>query len=238
MIAYRQVPSAVTLLNAAAGFIACACAVTGKPELASLAVLAAVLMDALDGALARSFDATSDMGAELDSLADAISFGVAPAVLVGSVLPEHGRMLGWALLAVFPLCAVWRLARYNVEHTDDEAQSSTFEGLPSTGAGAASATATLLYVRSFQDALPYASLCLTFIMVALGALMVSRLPYRHAGSLISRLSPFTAIVLAVGLVGGSVLWRYDYVFAALMWTYVVSAPLSTATGLARAERHA
>ena len=234
----KQLPSIATLANAGTGFLACGLAAAGKPELAALTILAAVLMDSLDGALARSLEAESPFGAELDSLADVVSFGVAPALLAGSLLPGNGQVLVWALMAVYPLCAAWRLARFNVIHNDDAEEHGMFVGLPSTGAGAAAATLVLLYLRLAPQSPVNGPTLLTCAMALLGALMVSKFNYRHGGAMIGRLNPGVATVLAVLFVAGSALWDYEYLFGVLMWSYVFSGPLMTAGHRIRAVRHA
>ena len=236
-----RVPCIATLGNAGAGFLACGLAAAGKPELAALAILAAVLMDSLDGALARSMDLESDFGAQLDSLADVVSFGVAPALLAGSLLPGNGHIVVWALMAIYPLCAAWRLARYNVAHNDDTGEHGMFVGLPTTGAGGAAATLALLYMRLLPDtpqALTLGPTLLTCTMALLGGLMVSKFHYRHAGAIIARVNPTVAVVLAVVFVFGSALWDYEFLFGVLMWSYVLSAPLMTASQRIRVVHHA
>ncbi len=232
----KHCPTLATLGNAAAGVAACGFAVSGDPVLAALMILAAVLMDALDGVLARSFGATSEFGAELDSLADVISFGVAPAVVVGSLIPEGFGHIGWAMAVGYVLCAVWRLGRFNAERKGEGGQHMEFAGLPSTGSGAAAATAVLLHVR--LSGLFQAHMLLPCVLVLLGALMVSRIPYRHVGVILSRVNPAVAVVTAALFVAGSVYWEYEYLFAALMWTYTLSGPLAVAREKIRAVRHA
>ncbi len=234
----KQLPSIATLANAGAGFLACGLAASGRPELAGLTILVAVLMDSLDGALARSLDAESALGAELDSLADVISFGVAPALLAGTLLPGEGSVAVWALMAVYPLCAAWRLARYNVIRNEHPADRGLFVGLPTTGSGAAAATLALLYLRLSPTTDIVGPSLLASAMALLGVLMVSKFSYRHVGAALGRLHPAVAALLAVLFVAASVLWEYEYLFAALMWSYVLSAPLLTAGHRIRAVHHA
>ncbi|MFO8006776.1 MAG: CDP-alcohol phosphatidyltransferase family protein [Candidatus Brocadiia bacterium] len=224
----KQIPAWATLGNAAAGFAACALVVAGRPELAALMVLVAVLLDSLDGALARSLDAVSEFGGQLDSLADVISFGVAPAVLAGSLLPPGGGPLAWGLVALYPLCATWRLARYNVFHATHADDESEFSGLPSTGAGAGAVTAIVLDLRLLEGHALLGASFLPTLMALLGLLMVSRVPYKHAGAIISRLRPAVAILFGAAFVAGTLLWHYEILFFALMWSYVLYAPLLAA----------
>jgi len=234
----RFLPDAATLGNALAGFAACAMVLAGRHEMAALMIMAAVLLDSLDGALARTLDSASEMGAELDSLADMVSFGVAPGLLAGALLPPALRPWGWAVVSFYPLCAAWRLARFNTRYADPEAAHDGFCGLPSTGAGAAVATAVLICSRLPATAGARLGTLLPWLLVALGVLMISRVSYRHAGALISKLTPATAVLCAGAFVAGSIFWSYEYLFGALTWAYVASGPLLAARERIRAVRHA
>jgi phosphatidylserine synthase len=144
----------------------------------------------------------------------------------------------WLLAAAFPLCAAWRLARYNDARENDDREEGSFLGLPTTGAGAAAATAVLLYLRTWAAPLPFGPAALAFLVGGLSLLMVSNFPYQHAGAIISKLRPATGFLAAVALVLGSLVWHYEYVFAAVVWGYVASGPLQAATEKIRAVRHA
>lgn len=234
----QYLPSVATLGNAAAGVLACCFAMNGNPELGALMIVAAVLLDSLDGVLARSFGAETDFGAQLDSLADVVSFGVAPAVLVGSLLPAEGHQIGWIVAVAYALCAAWRLARFNAGHANGVNGHSGFVGLPSTGAGAAAATAILMHLRLVEGGVPVSVMALPCVLMVLGALMVSRIPYGHAATILGRLNPVLAGFMAGLFVAGSVLWEYEYLFGALVWTYTFSGPFETAREKVRAARHA
>lgn len=116
------IPNAITCLNVASGCVAIALTFDGKFELACLAICAAALFDFLDGAMARLLKAYSDMGKELDSLSDLVSFGVAPACLVYFNLPEPANYFALAI----PVCGALRLAKFNI----DTRQTTGFIGLP------------------------------------------------------------------------------------------------------------
>ena len=111
----RMVPNVLTLLALCAGMTAVRFAMGGNFEMAVFAIIAAGIFDGLDGRMARLLKATSSFGAELDSLSDFVSFGVAPAaVLYLWTLSElHG--LGWAIALLFAVCCALRLARFNTE---------------------------------------------------------------------------------------------------------------------------
>ena len=117
-----QIPNAITCLNLTSGCIAIALAFKGLYLEASIAIFAAAVFDFMDGAMARLLKAYSDMGKELDSLSDLVSFGVAPAAMVYNAFPQE---YSWIALTI-PVCGALRLARFNV----DTRQTTSFIGLP------------------------------------------------------------------------------------------------------------
>ncbi len=177
--------------------------------LASQLIFLAMLFDVLDGSAARITNQTSEFGAQLDSLCDVISFGVAPAFLMLKLTHPNNRLMNsvvdppfqfehWprfllAFATLFVLCAAMRLARFNVE-TDDDDSHEGFSGLPTPAAAGVIASMPvgikglndLLAEDSFRwssvvrDAvLPSLAVLLPFITLAAAALMVSRVPYPH-----------------------------------------------------------
>lgn len=132
----RLLPSIVTILALCAGLSAVKFALDGNREIALAMIGAAAVLDTLDGRLARLLDATTRMGAELDSLADAISFGVAPAlVLYVSFLQKNSA--GWIIALIYTVSLVLRLARFNTLLDDDarpDWQREYFTGVPAPAA--------------------------------------------------------------------------------------------------------
>jgi len=128
-------PSAVTLMNLGMGVISLICTFNHQPRWAAVFVLIAVFLDFMDGMIARRLNASSDFGKELDSLADLVSFGVAPVFLVFEVtmLFQAAEALNGMTVAVgilFILCGAYRLARFNVLNISDY-----YVGVPITMAG-------------------------------------------------------------------------------------------------------
>lgn len=155
-------------------------------------ILLAMLFDAVDGQLARITRGVSDFGAQLDSLCDLVSFGLAPAILLVKMCPEftysHSDAI-WSVAAVFACCAALRLARFNVE-TDSDDEHAIFAGLPTPAAAATIASfAVLSYsLRNEAAVLTHANFVvydqwmqrlLPLFAVFISILMVSRLPYPH-----------------------------------------------------------
>ncbi|HZU38807.1 MAG TPA: CDP-diacylglycerol--serine O-phosphatidyltransferase [Gemmataceae bacterium] len=197
-------PTLLTLGNAICGFAAIAYASKinpGQPgterffAISGWLIFAAMVFDALDGYVARLSRVASKFGAELDSLCDAISFGLAPAYLLMRMGPGweplpslHQALAGIA--ALYMVCAILRLARYNVETAADPASSKRFRGLPSPGAAGCIAALGLVRGTLPQLAHDFRWLDMSIAQQALqiwatvGALvvallMVSRVPYPH-----------------------------------------------------------
>ncbi|MAT14822.1 MAG: CDP-diacylglycerol--serine O-phosphatidyltransferase [Planctomyces sp.] len=219
-------PTLLTLGNAACGFGSITFAAKIGPEtsdgnslfIAAALIYLAMLFDALDGRVARWAKQTSDFGAQLDSLCDAISSGVAPAFLMLQYSREYPSRFSWMIAALFVLCAVLRLARFNVE-TDEEDTHQFFSGLPAPAAAGLIASfpiakhglldwregATEAWVISFLEWLIYAmQKGLPFIMLAAAVLMVSRVRYVHffnafVGGRLSR-KQMIQIVFTLGIV--------------------------------------
>ena len=166
-------PSLFTTGNVFCGFYAFVAVLNEQFYFAAWAIVAGMIFDGLDGRIARLTKTTSAFGEQYDSLADIITFGMAPALLAYSwVLKPFGR-LGWMAAFLFLLCAALRLARFNV--TKPEIRSEHFVGLPSP----ASAVVIASIVIAFEDL--FATRMNPFIMVmvvyALAFLMVSNIKY-------------------------------------------------------------
>lgn len=130
------IPSSLTILAICAGLTAMRSATTGDIDAAMGLLVAAAFLDGIDGRVARLMGATSRIGAEIDSLADAINFGVVPAMIVYFFLLD-GQDLGWALALIYCCAIVLRLARFNTLLDDDEAPAYTrdfFVGIPAPAA--------------------------------------------------------------------------------------------------------
>jgi CDP-diacylglycerol--serine O-phosphatidyltransferase len=129
-------PNAITLVGVCIGLSSIKFALDGKFALAVIAILFAGLMDALDGRIARLIKGTSKMGKELDSLADVISFGVAPAFIMYFWNLQYLDKLGWFVCLIYVVCVALRLARFNVSSSEEPSwKDNFFEGVPSPAGG-------------------------------------------------------------------------------------------------------
>ena len=171
-------PSGLTLGNLFCGIGAIISASRGEFRTAGIWVLWGGILDALDGRVARATNAGSQFGEELDSLVDAVSFGVAPAMIMYfAVLNRDGWDWVWAF--AFVACAVMRLARFNIEQAGTA--KTYFQGLPSPAAGCTLASyywfsQSSLYSYGAIGNLPWQEM-LRFLIIALAALMISNIPY-------------------------------------------------------------
>ena len=171
-------PNLITLLALCAGLTAIRMVIEGRMELALAAIVLAALLDGIDGRIARMLKGTSRFGAELDSLADFVNFGVAPALILYFWGLHELKSAGWIAALVFAICAGLRLARFNVMIDDPNKPAwaaNFFTGIP---APAGAITVLLpIYVDLLGVSGGLVGVWLTFLYTLLIALlMVSRLP--------------------------------------------------------------
>jgi CDP-diacylglycerol--serine O-phosphatidyltransferase len=186
-------------------------------------ILLAMIFDAVDGQVARITRATSDFGAQLDSLCDLVSFGLAPAILLVKMCPQFTSMHSeavWTIAAVFACCAALRLARFNVELDNDD-DHTMFAGLPTPAAAAAIASFAILSYSLRNEAAVvthenferydwWMQRLLPLFAVVIALLMVSRIPYPHPLTQFLRGQRTFAqlIALLFSLMAILIAWRY------------------------------
>lgn len=194
-------PTLMTLGNGVCGFAAITLTAKVTPDIgveslvftAGMLLFFAMLFDVLDGGVARLTNQTSDFGAQLDSLCDAISFGVAPALLMMKLSDVYHPRVLWVIGVLYMICVILRLARFNVE-TEDEDSHELFSGLPSPAA-AGTIAAIAISIPALQNlvapemsdttraigkaALTFVRVGLPLVVLALCGLMVSRFRYPH-----------------------------------------------------------
>lgn len=159
----KSIPNMFTLGNMLLGMLAIIMALEGRYSLAAIMVIVAMLLDGLDGRVARALNAQSEFGKELDSLSDIISFGVAPALIMYLVsFPELQPGLAWVVTALFPMCGALRLARFNVQ----KGAPGYFVGLPIPAAGGVAATLSLFNKDISAVYCAAAMVLLSYLMVS------------------------------------------------------------------------
>jgi CDP-diacylglycerol--serine O-phosphatidyltransferase len=200
-------PNLITLLALCAGLTAIRLSVEGKLELALAAIVFAALLDGIDGRVARMLKGTSRFGAELDSLADFVNFGVAPALILYFWGLHELKSAGWIAALVFAICAGLRLARFNVMIDDPDKPvwvENFFTGIPAPAGAITVLLPIYLFFLGVSNGL--VTVWLTFFYtLTIGLLMVSRLPVFSGKRVGKRVPPemvlplFIVVVLAFAL---------------------------------------
>jgi CDP-diacylglycerol---serine O-phosphatidyltransferase len=203
------VPNLITLLALCAGLTAIRLAVEGRLEIALGAIVFAAVLDGVDGRVARMLKGTSRFGAELDSLADFVNFGVAPALILYFWDLHELQSAGWIAAMVFAICAALRLARFNVMIDDPNRPlwaGNFFTGVPAP-AGALLALIPLVVSFEIETAWPRHALVVGAVLVVVGGLMVSRLPtFSFKKGRVPRhlvLPSLLAVALVLGVIASS-----------------------------------
>ncbi len=188
-------PNLLTTCNIIAGFYCLIAAYHGKFEHAAFAIVVAGVFDILDGRVARTMGTSTRFGVEYDSLADLISFGLAPAFLIYSWALEPFGRIGWAAACLYLICAALRLARYNVNQMDDPTTKAVlFTGLPSPGSAGMICSLVLFEVQ-YGLIGPYAPALSLVLVFFLSFLLVSTMPYGRGAS--DKPHPFLNLVSGV-----------------------------------------
>ena len=176
----QLLPSALTVLSMCAGLTSIKFALEHQPIPAMALIAVAAILDALDGRVARILDAQSRMGAEIDSLADAVNFGVTPALVVYVTLLSKSP-IGWMVVLLYAVCVVLRLARYNAlqrDGTQDSYENEFFVGMPAP-AGAVSMIGLVGLKLQFHGEGWWTSLWFLAIWITgTSILMVSAIPMK------------------------------------------------------------
>lgn len=179
----KVLPSLITLGNLFCGFLAIAYIADGKIIAAAALIFLGMVFDMLDGKVARLTNGTSDFGVQLDSLADMISFGVAPAFLIKVYISEIcPARLAWIVGLLFVMCAALRLARFNTKTGHEESSHTYFEGLATPAASGVLASCVLITPTiSLIIPLYFFQVAVLVLALLVSALMISKIPYLHFG---------------------------------------------------------
>ena len=222
-------PTLFTVGNLFCGYLSVWASIRGTFELAAILIVAAAVADGLDGRVARMTHSTSEFGEEYDSLADLVSFGVAPAVLAYSWGLADFRRVGWMASFLFVVCGSMRLARFNIQtHVADKRY---FVGLPipmaaGTIAGIVLATPERLVSRTWMAGL----LVLTIV---LSYLMISTIRYRSFKDLDMKRRRPAWILLVIAVFFAIVAIHPEIVLLCITLTFAASGPVTKLVNLAR-----
>ena len=225
-------PSVLTTFGMFAGFYSIISSINGEFTIAAISIMIAMMWDTLDGRLARLTNTQSAFGAEYDSLADFVSFGLAPALLVYEwSLYELGRF-GWLAAFVYLACAALRLARFNTQV--GIADKRFFQGLPSPAAAGVIASMIWLKIWTFasfdSEVISLGYYLGAGITILCGILMVSNVRYYSFKELDSKKASFRFLLLIVlSLI--ILMYKPNIILFTGFFLYLLSGPFITITGL-------
>jgi len=217
-------PNLFTAASLFCGFLSLLRTLQEDFDSAAWFILVSGLFDGLDGKIARYTNTTSRFGVEFDSLADVISFGVAPGILVFAWALEPFGRLGWLAAFLFVVCGALRLARFNIQVNTVE--SRYFSGLPTPAAAVMIATSILVFYE-FGDTGVSKHLTILIATYILAFLMVSTVKYYGFKDVeLFRRKPFRWLVIAILLII-VVAYEPEYTLFGLSLIYTISGPVLT-----------
>lgn len=224
-------PALFTLGNLLCGFFCIIEAARGHFEHAALLVVAAGILDTLDGRIARMTGTASEFGVQLDSLADIVSFGLAPALLAYYWALVPFQRFGWLVAFLFVVCAATRLARFNIQTA--VVDKRFFVGLPSPAA--AGLVATLVFAAGTQPESRWTAGLFAVAVASAAVLMVSRLRYRSFKDLNLRNRRSSIWVLTIAVLIAAIVAE-PRLLAAIASVYALSGPIVALGGLVARRR--
>lgn len=220
-------PNAITVLALCAGMFGVRFAYLGQWESAVTAILVAGVFDGLDGSVARLLKGTSRFGAELDSLSDVISFGVAPALIMYMWVLNDVRGIGWLMSLVFAICMALRLARFNTVMKDDElgaeVKAGYFTGIPAPASAALALWPMILSFEYNFEFLKDPKICSAY-MAVLCVLTVSRIPTFSLKSLKIHKEHVMFVLLGIGILASLIITDLWMTMSIVGMIYLISIP--------------
>ena len=220
-------PNILTLIGVCIGLTSIRFALEGSYELAIIAIIFAALIDGLDGRIARLIKGTSKVGKELDSLTDMISFGVAPAFIMYFWKLNTLERFGWLLCLVYVICVALRLARFNINSSQEPSwRDNFFEGVPSPAGGILVLTPLIISLSGFDYIQLNYNIIVPIFFIVTSFLLISKFPtYSFKKIVIPRK---TTIFLLFGIVlfFGLILIYTFNVIAISTIVYVLLLPIS------------
>src|SRR5215470_3539165 len=227
-------PTLFTVGNLFCGYLSVWRSIQGAFEAAAILIIAAAVLDALDGRVARLTGSTSKFGEEYDSLADLVSFGVAPAVLAHSWGLSDFSRLGWMASFLFVVCGSMRLARFNIQtHIVDKRY---FVGLPIPAAAGVIASLVLATPERLVDRVLMTALLIATIL--LSYLMISTIRYRSFKDLDLKRRRPAWILPAIAVVFAIIAYRPALALLSIAVVFAASGPIARVFGFLRRNQPA
>jgi CDP-diacylglycerol---serine O-phosphatidyltransferase len=214
------VPNLITVLAICAGLSGIRLAFEGRFEYAVLMVLAAAFLDGIDGRIARMMKGQSKFGAQMDSIADAVNFGAAPALVLYAAVLDQVRSIGWIAALVYAIACCLRLARFNVMNDNPEQAANSgdfFVGVPAPAGACLVMLPVYVWFLGVQTTPPIALLS-SFYTILIAFLMISQLPVFSGKKTTTRIPREIVLPLILGVT------IYAALFVTFTWeTLTVSA---------------
>ncbi|MCX6539466.1 MAG: CDP-diacylglycerol--serine O-phosphatidyltransferase [Acidobacteria bacterium] len=226
-------PSLFTLGNMFCGYLCILYAIRGEFEVAAPFIGLAVVLDMLDGRIARMTKTESAFGVEFDSLADVISFGIAPAVLAFMWGLEPLQRLGWAVGFIYVAATAIRLARFNIQ-TGSNVDKRYFVGLPSPAAAAIPATTVFFYSEGFKQ--PHSALIALAVVLVPAFLMVSTIRFWSFKTFDLHARRSYKVLGLVAIAYAALTIRPQVLFIVIAYTYLLSGFVGLLWGRLRRRR--
>jgi CDP-diacylglycerol--serine O-phosphatidyltransferase len=223
----RVIPNVLTLLALCAGMTAIRFAIVGKYEAAVIAIIVAGIFDGLDGRVARLLHSTSSFGAQLDSLSDFISFGVAPAIVLYVWTMAQISTIGWVIVLFYAVCCALRLARFNTQLDAELPPYATnfFTGVPAPAA--AGLVLVPMFISFEYGPAIFRSPWLNAVVIAgVAALMVSRIPTFSLKKYRIHHDYVVPLLLAIGVVAAFLTTAPWPTLAVVGLAYLLSIPFT------------
>ncbi len=233
---WRFFPNIVTLLSVCSGLTAIKYTFNYKWEMAVIFIIMSAILDGMDGRIARMLDSSTDFGAELDSLADLVNFGVAPGLLIYFYSLKNIKVVGWSLVMAFVICLAIRLARFNVESLQDinsdlEYRRNFFVGVPAP-IGALLVIMPIILSFSIEEFSIMYNIFENQYFIAvytliISTLIVSRIPTFSGKNIriTSNMEPITTFIIGIIIV--LLITKPWIVLPLLGILYIVTIPIST-----------
>lgn len=222
----RFIPSAITLAGLCAGATAIPFAMYGNWKGAVGAIVVAAILDTMDGWIARMIGAGSEFGAQLDSLADLVSFGIVPSIVVYMWTLNQAGGAGWVMALIYAMCCAIRLARFNVESVDvDAPPAKHFTGMP-TPIASCLILLPMQFTFHFSDP-AFRNPMMTAVMIAIvSIMMVSRVPTFSLKRVhVPKNRRVALLVLSAPIIASAVLFPWATLAAGLI-IYLSTIPVS------------
>ncbi|MFC7704789.1 CDP-diacylglycerol--serine O-phosphatidyltransferase [Plastorhodobacter daqingensis] len=215
-------PNMITILGLCAGLTAIRFVMMGRYEFAASLIIFAALIDGLDGLIARRINATSQMGAELDSLSDFLNFGVAPGILIYQFALTGMRDLGWLFVLIYVICCCLRLARFNVSREEPQGVGRPhFTGVPAPAGALLALVPLFLTAEGVLNLRQMPWLVGPWLALVAWA-MISRLPTPSPKAIRIRRDQVAPVLIGMVVVGGLVFTRFWLLMILLSGAYVIT----------------